>query len=1785
MSAALSGYQIGQAIYTGTRTIVYRGKRESDSRSVVIKFLRNEYPNFSELLQFRNQYTIAKNLNIPGIICPESLESCGNSYALVMADDGGISLREYTQTHNLELTEILAIALQLTCILHDLHQNRVIHKDIKPANILIHPETKEVKLIDFSIASLLPKETQEIANPNGLEGTLAYLAPEQTGRMNRGIDYRSDFYALGVTLFELLSGKLPFESKDPMELVHCHIAKMPPVLGNREQGIGNGEEIPSVLSDIVLKLMAKNAENRYQSALGLKYDLEICLHQLKETGKIKTFEIAARDISDRFNIPERLYGRETEVQTLLDAFERVAGGGTELMLVAGFSGIGKTAVVNEVHKPITRQKGYFIKGKFDQFNRNIPFWAFVQSFRDLMGQLLSESDTQLAVWKAKILAAVGDSGQVIIDVIPELERIIGQQQPVPELSGSAAQNRFNLIFEKFISVFATKEHPLVMFLDDLQWADSASLNLLQLLMSEAGSGYLLILGAYRDNEVFPAHPLMMALEQIKKTQFTVNTITLEPLAEKTVNRLVADTLSCAGKLAEPLTQLVYQKTKGNPFFTTQFLKALHGDGWIEFHKELGYWQCDISAVRQLSLTDDVVEFMALQLQKLPPETQEILKFAACIGNQFDLNALAIVSEKSPLETATNLWKALQVGSIVPISETYKFFQSNDAGECDRAGEIAVPYKFLHDRVQQAAYSLIPEDRKQATHLQIGRLLLENTAPAERDEKIFEIVNQLNAGREQISEQIERDEVAQLNSIAGNKAKASTAYHAAVKYFTVGIELLGADSWTRQYDLMLNLQLKAAEAEYLNYDFDRAQILADVALERAQTLLEQVRVYEVKIHAYTAQMQLQAALDTGFKVLEMLGIELETEKPEIESIPDLINLPEMTDPQQLAALRVLTVMGRTAYIANPPLSQQILFTAVSLCMKYGNAPIATHVYGFCGMIFCGAREEFEVGYQFARLSLQLADKFNDRETKPMVLGMFNGFVRHWKEHLKKSIDPLRSAYYGGVESGDLVFSGYSILNYCNHLFFAGEPLNATEQQHQQYVDLLQKQKLEYHITYNRVWQQAILNLLGLAADRVTLTGTAFDETEILPILREQNNGTTLCTAYVAKTLLAYLFEESELALANAQEAAKYKLASSGLLITAEHTFYYSLALLACYPKAAPEEQKNYWQQVAENQAKLQILVDNAPMNFLHKWQLVEAEKHRILGNKFEALELYDIAISGAKSNEYIQETGLANELAAKFYLDWGKENIASGHMQEAYYCYAKWGAKAKTDDLEKRYPNLLKPILQTAVPSINPLETLASLGSSQISISSSTSTSRSSSSSINTVLDFVAILKASQSLSSTIELDELLCQLTQIILQNSGGEFCALIIPDRDGSWQVRAIAKPDRSELCEEFLENNPQVPVKLIQYVKNTQEVVVIDSLQTDLPVIGDYLQQQQPQSVLCLPILDRGQLRGILYLENRLASGVFAPDRILILNFLCTQAAISLENARLYRQAQDYAQQLEQSQLQIIQSEKMASLGNLVAGVAHEINNPLGFLNGSINNGKEHVQDLLEHLSLYQQEYPDPVASIADNAEDIDLEFVCEDLPKLLDSMKGATDRIKSISTSLRTFSRADTEHQVSANLHEGIDSTILILKYRLKANENRPAIQVIQDYGELPPVKCFPGQLNQVFMNILANAIDAFDEANAGRSFAEIEANPNQIAIRTRVENNCVTIAIADNGKGMSESVKSRIFDHLFTTKGVAKGTGLGLAIARQIVVEKHGGKIEVDSVLGQGTKFEIVLPVAP
>ncbi|MBP0011420.1 ATP-binding protein, partial [Roseofilum sp. Belize Diploria] len=1262
-------------------------------------------------------------------------------------------------------------------------------------------------------------------------------------------------------------------------------------------------------------------------------------------------------------------------------------------------------------------------------------------------------------------------------------------------------------------------------------------------------------------------------EEIGKSGARINTITLAPLSETGLNGLVADTLSCTQELARPLTELIYQKTQGNPFFATQFLKGLHEDGFIAFDRDLGYWQCDLTRVRQLALTDDIVEFMATRLHKLPEATQEILKLAACIGNQFDLETLAIFSELEQIEVATSLWKALQEGLVLPLGEMYKFFQEANQDERTPNDDISVSYKFLHDRVQQAAYSLITEDRKPITHYHIGQLLLQKITPEERAEKIFDLVGQLNYGIDLITHQNERNELAQLNLIAGKKAKDSTAYVAANNYLTTGLSLLASNSWQSQYTLTLHLHEAAAEAAYFNGDYDQTDSLVDIVVEHAKSLPEKARVYEIQMQMNLGRNKMQEAIDIGLKVLNMLDIELVDTLSANRSLEYFQNLPTMTDPAQLAGMRILGGLWSATYIANPALMPKVITTMVQLASEGGNSPQSAFGYSLYGMLLSASRVDIERGYQFGQTALQILEQFADIQFSSKVCLLFNVFTRHWKDYPGMAIPALQQGIEAGLEAGDIEYACYCALSSCFIRFLIGENLQILRPRQQAYMSFVGQMKQDFQFNGTKIWGQILLNFLGEYQESADLlVGELFDEHKMFPVFQETQNFTLLFWANFGKAMLAYLLGDYASALTYSWEAKKYEATVAGMFCVARNDFYYILSAIADLANLEGEDEKlRGLEQFQASQDNLKLWVKHCPGNFQHNDALIEAEKLRLLRDYTEAIALYDRAIAGAKENEYVHEEALANELAAKFYLDWGKEKIAGVYMTDAYYCYARWGAKAKTDQLEEKYPQLLSSILQQ--PRLH-------LHSGEIATSTLTQTAGSSSSTIGSMLDWATVMKASQSLSSEIHLDKLVSALMKAAMENAGASGAILLLQQTYG-WQIVARYSQEGGNLRSTEVADEREIPTSVINKVKRSQEAIIINDFPDDTQFAADpYLLQGQPKSFLCVPILNQGKLIGILYLENHLAVGAFTGDRLEVLNMLCSQAAISLENARLYEQAQQALKDLQQAQLQLVQSEKMSALGNLVAGVAHEINNPVGFIAGNIDPARDYVQDLFGLVNLYQKEYPQPSEAIEEEIEAIDLEFLREDLPQLISSMQEGTDRIRHISNSLRTFSRTDKEYKVPFNLHEGLESTLLILKHRLKANEERPAIEIVKDYGQLPQVQCFPGQLNQVFMNLIANAIDALDEGNQGRSFDEIA---NQIKITTSATAEEVTIRIADNGMGMPEEVRERIFEQGFTTKAVGKGTGLGMAIAKSIITQKHGGKITCTSQLGKGTELEISIPI--
>ncbi|HEY9831743.1 MAG TPA: AAA family ATPase [Stenomitos sp.] len=1537
------GLTVIAPIHESVNSLVYRGLRPFDPQPIILKLLKADYPTPSQLVHYRQEYEILRKLNLEGVVKVYDLQNYHNTLVMVLEDFGGESLKKWLCEKSFSLSEFLPIALQITQTLGQVHHHQIIHKDINPSNLVFNPQTGQVKLIDFGISTVLARENPTLTSPQRLEGTLAYISPEQTGRMNRSLDYRTDFYSLGVTFYELLTHQLPFQTEDALELVHCQMAKqpVPPHL--------LVPDIPQAVSDIVMKLMAKTAEERYQSAWGIHNDLAECWHQLQQRGKISEFILASADISERFQIPQKLYGREREVEVLLRAFERVASGETEagkeksadfvadnlpekphfeMMLVAGYSGIGKSVLVQELYKPITQKRGYFIRGKFDPFQRNIPYSAVIQALRELVRQLLAESEADLQQWREKILQALGANGQVIIDVIPEVELIVGSQPAVPTLGATESQNRFNLVFQNFIKVFVSPLHPLVIFLDDLQWADRPSLKFMELLMASSEPGLFLI-GAYRDNEVSAAHPLRLTLKDIKDKGAIVNQIFLKPLDLPTVNQLISDTLNCPQQRTLPLAELVRAKTEGNPFFMNEFLKSLYTEKLLYFTPpqstlEPGKWYWDLAQIQSRGITDNVVELMTTKVKRLPELTQNILKLAACIGNQFELKTLAAISGQSPEETVRNLHIAITEGLILSLSDVSEVIRNWEQEKVKRQTSntqslmydsqflIPLTYKFIHDRIQQAVYSLISEDIgvqhcRIHIHRQVGQFLLHNIPIHQREERIFDIVNQLNLAVELIRHQSERDELAQLNLIAGKKAKASIAYEPAFKYLTFGIELLKSPqyplhnySWQKQYNLTLELYVEAAEAAYLSTNFEQMDRLAEVVLQYANTLLDKVRIYEIKIQSLIAQNRLLEAIKTGLEILGILGMPF-PKKPTMlniilgifrtkvtflgKQIQDLIELPDMTDPIALAGMRLMWSISSAAYLAVPELIPLLAFKMVNLSVKYGNASESASGYAGYGTILCGVIGDIDSGYQFGQLALSLLDKFNAKKLKAKTFLVVNDLIIHWKDHLGETLPALIDSYESGIETGDLEFAALSINAYIYHAYFIGKELNELEKEMAIYREVVGNLKQEATLHLLKIWQQTVLTLLGQTEHPYRLIGEAYDEEKMLPIHREVNDRTAIFILHFNKLFLCYLFAEYQEAINNAAITEKYLDGGLGVVTVPLFHFYDSLALLAIYPSSKSVVQKNILRKVRANQKKMKKWAHYAPANFLHKFYLVEAERCRVLGQEAKATEWYDDSIAGAKENDYIQEKALAYELAAKFYLGQGKDLISRAYMQEARYCYLKWGAIRKVRHLEETYPQLLATTT-SGIKDGNSISKSTKLGSGE-------------------ALDLATVMKATQAISGEIVLDKLLESLMKILIENAGAQKGFLILETK-GNLIIEASGEIDAEKITVlqsipiESVERYNQTPLlssTLINYVARTQESVVLNDATREGQFINDsYIKAHQSKSVLCTPLINQGKLSGIVYLENNLTTGAFTPERIEMLSMLSAQAAISIENARLY-------------------------------------------------------------------------------------------------------------------------------------------------------------------------------------------------------------------------------------------------------------------------------------------------
>jgi len=1446
--------------------ILYRGRLHDNASPVLAVVPAADQPSPQVLRRLEHEYSLAAKLDPAWAAKPLALTRHEGRTFLLLRDPGGEILDrilEREQGQPLNVTRFLLVAIGLAAALGQVHRHGLLHKDIKPANVLVD-DAGNVWLTGFGIASQLPRERQSPVPPEIISGTLAYMAPEQTGRMNRSIDARSDLYSLGVTFYQMLTGALPFAAADPLEWVHCQIAcqPIPPV---------HRVAIPEPLSAITMKLLAKSAEERYQTAFGLEADLRGCLAKWESHGRIDPFPLGAHDSSDRLLIPEKLYGREREIDTLLAAFDRVVAEGTpELVLVSGYSGVGKSSIVNELHKALVQPRGLFAGGKFDQYKRDIPYATLTQAFQTLVRQILVKSEAEVGQWRRTLLEAVGPNGQLVVGLIPELELIIGKQRSVPELPLRDAQNRFQMAFRRFLCAFARPEHPLALFLDDLQWLDAATLDLIEHLVTHAEVRHLLLVGAYRDNEVSPSDPLLRTLEAIRKAGVRVREIVLAPLGLDDVAALISDPLRCAPDHAWPLAQLVQEKTGGNPFFAIQFLTALVEEGLLEFDPVTGAWQWDMNRIRAKSCTDNVVDLISGNLRRLSAPTQEALIHFACLGNVAEVATLALVHGETQEAMHAGLWEAVRAGLIFPQEGTYKF---------------------LHDRIQQAAYSLLPEEHRAGTHLRIGRVLLASMTADQLAEHLFDVANQFNRGAVPLVDRKEKAEVATINLRAGRKAKASAAYAAAGTYFSAGMALLDERDWDSQYELTFRLGLEGAECQFLTANFDAAENLIGELLQRAVSKVDQAVVYRLKVQLHEMKGEYSQAVASGLICLKLFGIDIpahptqEQVQAEYETvwqalngrpIESLIDLPLMTDPEVQAAMEVLSCLTAAAYFTDSRLGCLQICRMAKIAMQHGTSGASALAYVYFGTILGPVFHRYADGYRFAKLACDLIEKHGFIACQAKIYHVM-GHLTLWTQPIARAIEFTKATFRTAIETGDLAYACYGMSQPIAAFLLRNDPLDAVWRESEIALDFTQKTKYRDVADIIRSQQRFIATMQGRTETFSTFNDAQFDEATFEAQMTGDRMALMIFWYWLLKLKARFLAGAYAEALAAADKAKLQLWSASAMIHLLDYVYYSALTIAACYENASSEQQQAWHELLTAHLEQLREWAETYPPTFGDKHALVSAEIARLEKRDPDAMRLYERAIASAREHGFVQNEALSRELAARYYLARGFETIGHTYLRNARNCYDRWGALGKVKQLDELYPRLYEERDSTSRMAMN-----------------GTSVAQ---------LDIETVIKSSHALSSEIVLPKLIQKLMQIALEHAGAERGLLILLRSDEPLiEAEATTGQGGIEVAVRQAAVTPSdLPQSALLYVIRTRERVVLDDATVaNLYSDDEYVREKHPRSVLCLPIVKQTKLVGALYLENNLTPRAFTSDRVAVLEMLASQAAISLENATLYSDLQ---------------------------------------------------------------------------------------------------------------------------------------------------------------------------------------------------------------------------------------------------------------------------------------------
>ncbi len=1474
----ISKYDVLHEIVRHGPFVVYRGCRRSDRLPVLLQAPYRIPVALADREALERQFELIGGLVIAGIPKVYDLVRDNDRTYLVFEDAGFTPLPALLQRGALDLALFFKVAIGLCSIVDDLHRRQLTHGAVGTGSVLVDPDSGEVQLLN---TGLVPSTAVEAGRQASI-APAAYMSPEQTGRMNRPVDYRTDLYSLGITLYEALTAGRPFTSDDSLELIHAHIARTPTAPS------ALNPTVPEQLSRIVLKLLAKAAEHRYQSAPGLKHDLERCREQFEATGAIAAFPPGQQDLPGRFLISQKLYGRDREVAELLRAFETTCEGPAALMLVSGYSGIGKTSLIHELYKPIVRQRGYFISGKFDQVVRNIPYSGFTQALRGLVWQLLTESEDRLAQWRVRLSAALGSNGGVLADVIPEVELILGRQAPPPPLDPAEASNRFGYVFQSFVSALAQPEHPLVVFLDDLQWVDAATLDLLHALLTGPDVRHLLIIGAYRDNEVDAGHLLTRAIDRLDASGAHLSRLSLAPLALPDLSSFLCDTLHRERPSIEPLAALIQSKTDGNPFFVIQFLKTLEQEGHFTFAGERAGWSFDMAALAAAGMTDNVVDLMTRKIRRLSPSAQRVVTLAACVGNQFDWETFVTVSRQSPGEAATGLAEAVQAGLVQELEDPSR-----------PAGGTASLYAFIHDRVQQAAYGLIPDEQKKPVHLDVGRLLLADFDPTRPDDRIFTIINHLNTGSDLITSAAERLSLAELNLSGGRKAKTSAAYGAAVEYSEKGVALLQPSEWGSHYDLAFSLHLERAECLYLAGNFDLAHTAFRLPLEHAATPLDRAQVHSLRIRLYENQSRWADAVSAARDGLRLFDIAfpedadgkqtaLDREVGAVQAllgsraIASLVELPEMTDPDMQMVMRLLTSVWAPAYISGDQiLARLISAEMVRLSLAYGNTEDSAYGYVTHAITIGPIRRDYRSAYEWGELALSVNRRFGDVKRRAKIHQQFQAHVNLWRRPFDTCIPHAREAYRSGLESGDFAYAGYGAATEAWSAWLINRDIDRFVREFLPTLAMLEKTKMGDFWVAHRIILNWALALEGRTSARLSLSDATFDEQRFVQKY-EATAPFFLTFLYTAKLHLSVLYEDYGLAFTAA--AAATQAAVTGTIWPVLIDFWGGLAVAGIFHSASEEDQRRYWTQLLTVQQSLAELADACPENFRGFALLISAEILRLKASPEEATTLYEEAIAWARQTSNLQQAALANDLCARMWLRQEDDDRATPFVRAAYQAYAEWGASAKLAHLEERYGRLLPGSMRVGVSIRAPIGQTTRIE--------------------ETDADLSTVLKVAHAIAVEIEVGGLLRKLMKLALENAGAQRGAFL-HERDGRLVVEAAADADRELVTVGplvSLDEAHDLAVTVVRYVHRTRQDVVIANAAVDERFAGDpYVARSDAKSILCVPVGHQGRLGGILYLENSLTTDAFTPGRIAMMRILAAQTAISLETARLYDDMKD--------------------------------------------------------------------------------------------------------------------------------------------------------------------------------------------------------------------------------------------------------------------------------------------